>query len=53
MNAFTILYEKNKKLYQRGMFGWLSFVNYSYNKKYYKGHKIIKTEESNIKIDQQ
>lgn len=48
MNAFTILYEKNGKLYQEGIFGWLSFVNYSYNKKYYKkDHKIIVLTENN------
>jgi len=36
------LFEKNGKLYSMGIFNTLSFVNYSYNKKYYKDFKIIK-----------
>lgn len=36
------LYLKDGKLYKKGVFGWLSFVNYEYNKKYYKEYKIIK-----------
>jgi len=36
------LYLKNGKLYTKGIFGWLSFVNYAYNKKYYKDYRIIK-----------
>jgi len=27
---------KNSKIYKKGIFGWLSFVNYEHNKKYYK-----------------
>lgn len=30
------LFLKDDKLYKKGFLGWLSFVNYAYNKKYYK-----------------
>lgn len=34
-------YLKNGKLYKKGLFNELSFVNYEYNKQYYKNYKII------------
>ena len=39
---WEVLYLKNKKLYKKGIFGLLSFVNYGYNKKFYKKNQIIK-----------
>ena len=35
------LYLKDNKLYKKGLFGWLSFVNYEYNKEYYLSYEII------------
>ena len=43
---WEVLYLKNKKLYKKGIFGLLSFVNYGYNKKFYKKNQIIKLQGS-------
>jgi len=36
----NILYLKNNRLYKKGLFGWLSFVNYKYNAHYYNDYII-------------
>lgn len=37
-----MLYIKNGKLYTKGLFNQLSFVNYAYNMKYYVNYKIVR-----------